>query len=870
MNKFKNHKFVENISIEEYIRLIKEGFKVPEIEAIRKLTKGDALYVHLKKDRPTIAMHSIYGMGIDGTITRDEDCLIGYTNLMYFDIDLPNFEIPEEIYAKAYIIHRSTGGKGWGIIVKVNSINKLTFKPTYAHIGDYELGIPWDKACNDISRVSFLSYDPDIYINPNAPIFEECEPYEDTVSYNHNVLVETSGDFSGLAFSPLTKSSGEENYYARQQMAHALIAVFGNTTNSFNFYKGCLALGGQNGYKSEHTMDYSCWYSAARKTSFSSIPSQLQVFNRYCPQLLSVLKIENAPIFTRTINDYVEEDTEFLLEFIRKHKKIILDAPPGSGKTSFIKQVLPKLAKDIKISVVMPTTLLSEQQEHVWLDGVDLANIEIVTGKRTVKNIDIPLLITTYASVKKTLGRGGALCIDECQHIASDMFRIGDIRKVLDALDSFEYVIFMSGTPINLHLLPGVELIKYIRAVPKTIDMVVGFDEERILMLPDVKKLCFRDHSKKNNLDAEKFRELGFNTISINADNKEEDRIKEIIRSEEMGDLDIIFTTRIFHDGLNMKDPGDKAILVLSPVDHLAYLVQLAHRFRLTSKSTLYMNENFRTTSTYIEPDFKGQIRYYQEIANRFTDKLDSRKNNEHLIKFDTFTSNFPIYFDNESFSYKVCLATLLYKDMLDRAKKMNEIEYLTQHNINVISGGEPIRLVTKVESFSEDIDLQTALTEILGETFEWHPELIKARLDKMPEFKWPKCLTRYLNTRELGALYFSMPLNELIYAANAETNSEYSSLKIFLYYKHFLKNSNNALPMSEVGFEKLTLLRNTLLPYVGESEPTTTIYNIVGLITGERSGLKQKIYLDALFTYEKIKKTSKSPAKMILEARDL
>jgi hypothetical protein len=870
MNKFKNYKFEQNISIEEYIRLIKEGFKVSEIEALRKLPKGDPLYSHLKKDRPTIAMHSIYGIGALGTITRDEDCIIGYTNLLYFDIDDANFEIPKEIYDKAYIIHRSCGGKGWGIIVKVNSINKLTFKPTYAHIANYELCIPWDKACNDISRIVFLSYDPEIYINPNAPIFQECDPYEDTVSYNHNVSVETTGNFNGIAYSPLTKASGEEYYYARQQMAHALIAVFGNTPDSFNFYKGCLALGGQNGHKTDHAEDYTCWYNAARKTSFSIITTQLQVFNRYCPQLLSILKIENAPVFTRTINDYVEEDAEFLLDFIRKHKKIILDSPPGTGKTSFIKQILPQLSKDIKISVVMPTTLLSEQQEHVWLEGVDLSNIEIVTGKRVVKNMNIPLLITTYASVKKTLGRKGVLCIDECQHIASDMYRVEHIRNVLDVLDDFEYVIFMSGTPINLHLLPGVELIKYNRATPKTIDMIVGCDEIAILSEPDTKKLCFRDDSKKNRVDADMFIEKGFNAISVNADNKEDDRIKEIIRNEQMGDLDIIFTTRLMHDGINIKDLGKKSILLLSPPDHLAYLVQLANRFRDTGQTTLYANINLRDTNTYIEPDFANQIKYYQIIADSYTMRLSSRKDNVNLIRHDIFKEDLmPIYFDSVTFTYKVCIASLLYKDMKNRSRCMDEIQYLKDYGINIISRGFVSKIGTKVEIITENIDLRTALSNLIGDVTDWHPTLIKERLERVDIKKWPKCISRYVKSSELAKLYYSVPLEELIAVADIENESEYKSMKYYLFYKHYLKNPNNALPLTEIKFEKLTTLRNALRHLVGTPYETTDIYNIVGRITGERAGLNQKIYLNMLFSIEKIKKTSTEKAKFILTERE-
>jgi len=873
MNKFKtsNGAYVSDgsITIEEYIDLIRDGYKVAEIQALRSHEKGTPMYKLLKADRPSIAMHSIYGKGLGGKITRSEDNLIGFTNLMYFDIDDIHYTISKEIYDKAYIIHKSTGGRGWVIVVKVNTINKSTFDSTYEHIGNFELGIPYDRSCNDVSRFLFLSYDPDVYVNPNPVVFEECEAYENTTTYNHNISVATSGDLAGLAFSPLVDSEGAEYYPARQQMAHALVALFGDTVEALNFYKGCLAVGGQNGNKSTHTNDISCWTTACRKNDFN-IPSQLNVLNRYCPQLLSVLKIENAPTFTRTINDYVEEDAVFLLDFIRENKRIILDAPPGSGKTSFIKQILPKLYEEAKISVVMPTTMLSEQQEHVWLEGVDLANIEIVTGERGVKNMNIPLLITTYASIKKTIGRKGILCIDEAQHIASDMYRIEDIRNVIAALDEFEYVIFMSGTPINLHLLPGVELIKYNRVVQRTIGMVVGYNEETILTEPDTKKLCFRDNSNKNAIDAAKFGELGFNTISINSETKGEDRIKDMVKNEEMGDLDIIFTTRLMHDGLNIKDGGKKSILVLSRPDHLAYLVQLANRFRDTSNTTLYINLSLRDTNTYLEPDFAKQINYYQKIANNYTEKMKTRIDNVHLIKFETLKDNLPIYYCNETNSYKVCIASLLYRDMLERAKKINEVAYLADYGINIISRGEVVRLKTKSEKIIDNTSLEEALTEILGEGFDWHPELIKDRLKKMETIKWPKCMSRYLSKKELASLYLSVPTDELVSIANIQVDTEYEAAKNFLMYKHYLKNPNNMMPISEDVCKKLTILRNALIPIEDEEHLTTDVYNIVGRIMNERSGYKRKLYLDTLFTKTKINKTSKSPAKMIIVRREI
>lgn len=98
------------------------------------------------------------------------------SQLMYFDIDekIPRKEI--EKIPEVLALWESLSGRGWGFIVGTVGVDKSNFASTYNHFIDkYQL--PIDKL-KDISRVNFISSDPDLYYNEHAkkfPVFEEIK-----------------------------------------------------------------------------------------------------------------------------------------------------------------------------------------------------------------------------------------------------------------------------------------------------------------------------------------------------------------------------------------------------------------------------------------------------------------------------------------------------------------------------------------------------------------------------------------------------------------------------------------------------------------------------------------------------------------------
>ena len=51
---------------------------------------------------------------------------------------------------------------------KINNLEKEYFKQCYEYIGKDTLQIPYDMACNDLSRLNFISFDENIYFNQTS------------------------------------------------------------------------------------------------------------------------------------------------------------------------------------------------------------------------------------------------------------------------------------------------------------------------------------------------------------------------------------------------------------------------------------------------------------------------------------------------------------------------------------------------------------------------------------------------------------------------------------------------------------------------------------------------------------------------------
>ncbi|MDP9956853.1 Ca2+-binding EF-hand superfamily protein [Epilithonimonas hungarica] len=157
-----DRKIINQINIQDFILHLKDENReeVASIKLLREIDKKNDDYNKIKKNLPAVCFN--YTFKNNYIISKNLDQETGY---VYFDID--NAESFDYDTKHIVALWKSVGGKGFGLLVKVKNLIRENFKLSYEHIVNI-LEIPYDKSCNDCSRINFISYDPNAYYNENA------------------------------------------------------------------------------------------------------------------------------------------------------------------------------------------------------------------------------------------------------------------------------------------------------------------------------------------------------------------------------------------------------------------------------------------------------------------------------------------------------------------------------------------------------------------------------------------------------------------------------------------------------------------------------------------------------------------------------
>jgi len=155
-----------DIDLNDYIEIIKNGKYQDLVLTARALKKEPSKYKDLKNQMPCITGSAVMNQG-----TKAESNILELNGLIVIDIDedvdlqLLN-KINEDKYT--FVSHRSFGGDGLCVFVKINS-NK--FLESFNEIGQYywdNFNIMIDQSCKNKNRLRFLSYDPYLFHNEKA------------------------------------------------------------------------------------------------------------------------------------------------------------------------------------------------------------------------------------------------------------------------------------------------------------------------------------------------------------------------------------------------------------------------------------------------------------------------------------------------------------------------------------------------------------------------------------------------------------------------------------------------------------------------------------------------------------------------------
>lgn len=194
---FKNfNEVVQNSKVVEVLNDIKTGKYINVITYLRKSLAESKMeaYERAKKSLPAFTPSASFKGG------RKLEFVTAYTQIVVLDIDKLTTEqlntakqlSKETPYTFASFV--SPSGNGLKIFVKVNSSQEnhkeafLTLQKFYEEF----LSLPIDKSGKDVTRLCFVSYDTDLYLNENATVYpvistEDLTPY---IEQNSEVITE--------------------------------------------------------------------------------------------------------------------------------------------------------------------------------------------------------------------------------------------------------------------------------------------------------------------------------------------------------------------------------------------------------------------------------------------------------------------------------------------------------------------------------------------------------------------------------------------------------------------------------------------------------------------------------------------------------
>lgn len=166
---------IKNVTVNQALECIKNGFWEKKIAPIRKaILEGQQVKAdELKKTLPAFTISATFKE------RRKKENIDSYSGLIHLDYDkVENIEILKDIIIKipyTYSAFISPSGNGLKVIVNTDAVFEThtdTFNALRTYYDDI-VGIESDKSVKDVTRLCFVSYDSNLYINESSEIFSK-------------------------------------------------------------------------------------------------------------------------------------------------------------------------------------------------------------------------------------------------------------------------------------------------------------------------------------------------------------------------------------------------------------------------------------------------------------------------------------------------------------------------------------------------------------------------------------------------------------------------------------------------------------------------------------------------------------------------
>jgi hypothetical protein len=141
------------------------------------------------------------------------------------DVDIERIKRNEYVYA----VHRSLSGNGYAVFIRIDGARHLDAFLSLEQYFMVQFTIVLDKSCKDTSRLRFVSYDPDMYINKKAKSFKTYLKKKDKPKPKPPV-VKTDFDEMVVKAGPMNLFDNYEDYI---RLAFALTKEFSESGRAY-------------------------------------------------------------------------------------------------------------------------------------------------------------------------------------------------------------------------------------------------------------------------------------------------------------------------------------------------------------------------------------------------------------------------------------------------------------------------------------------------------------------------------------------------------------------------------------------------------------------------------------------------------------
>ena len=222
----------EIISIEQFINEIKLGKWKETIYSIQN-EKNKEKRNDLKKQIPYVT--------ISGTFSRRRKTdLIKHSGVICIDIDeLDDIDKSfQQLKNDPFVFacFKSASGKGLAVLIKIDGRRHLDayFGLEAYFVNKYQLYV--DRSCKDITRARFVSYDPDLFFNPQSHKFANYIPKSETSSKRKLPNVVTGDNDMDYIISQITQANidiTDSSYFRWLEIGFAIASEYGEAGRQY-------------------------------------------------------------------------------------------------------------------------------------------------------------------------------------------------------------------------------------------------------------------------------------------------------------------------------------------------------------------------------------------------------------------------------------------------------------------------------------------------------------------------------------------------------------------------------------------------------------------------------------------------------------